>query len=260
MMQEPQKGFFDSMNSKAAFVFGIVSGVAVAAVLSVVALIGGGFPLAATSVEAETAVATTGEDSTTPTAAPAAARSSGSVPAVTDEDHVRGDKDAPLTWIEYSDFECPFCKRFAPTMEQMLEEYDGQIKLVYRHFPLSFHNPLATTQAEAVECANEFKGEDAFWKMHDFIFDTTSSNGNGMEEEELVEFATTLGIGQSEFQTCLDDNRYEDHIASDAQGGASAGVTGTPGSFLVDADGNAQLISGALPYSSIKAAIEEALK
>ena len=134
-MQEHQKGFFDSMSSKAGFIFGIVSGIAVIFVLLTVWLIGGGFSLATssdTSGSSDSVAVADPDPLPTPAAAPTA-KTAGNVPVVTEEDHIRGDKDAPLTWIEYSDFECPFCKRFAPTMEQMLEEYEGKIRFVYRH-------------------------------------------------------------------------------------------------------------------------------
>lgn len=257
MENNPKKtGFFDGMNSKASFTFGLVAGIALIAVLGVVFMASGSFePDRSDALSDEKTVVAAPTPSQAPTARPPA----GDPPPVTDEDHVRGDKNAPLTFIEYSDFECPFCKRFTPTMEQMMDEYDGQIKLVYRHFPLSFHNPLATTQAEATECANEYGGNDAFWEMHDFIFETTSSNGNGMTESQLVTFAGELGINESKFQSCLDDDRYKDHVADDMAGGSSAGVTGTPGSFFIDANGNTELISGAVPYTQIKAMIDAAL-
>ena len=252
-MQNEKKGFFDG-DPKMLFAFGLVSGIALTMIF------GGGVNLSLSGdSDDDTIIAVANDDDVEPSAA-APSNSVSSMPPITSDDHIRGDVDAPLTWVEYSDFECPFCARFAPTMESMMEDYDGEIKLVFRHFPLSFHNPLATTQAEATECANEYGGNDAFWQMHDFIFDTTSSNGNGMDESELVEFAGELGINESTFQTCLDDDRYEDHIAEDMAGGSAAGVTGTPGSIFIDADGNAQLISGAVPYSQIQAIIDAALK
>jgi len=236
------------------FVFGLVIGIALTAIL------GGGSSLPGndTVAQADEKIVVDTDD-TDPVAQPSGSDVA-SVPIITSEDHVRGDETAPLTWIEYSDFECPFCKRFAPSMEDMLEDYEGQIKLVYRHFPLSFHRPLALTQAEASECANEYLGNDGFWAMHDFIFDTTSSNGNGMTEQELVDYAVELGINESTFQTCLDDDRYVEHIENDLDGGAAAGVTGTPGSIFIDAEGNAQLISGAVPYSQIQLLIDAVIE
>lgn len=257
-MQTNSQGFFESSNPRMIFLFGLVTGIVLTMIF------GGrvGLSLNTASSDEPSTIVAVNDDGNDDNAAAAPTRTStvSNMPPITEDDHIRGDVDSPLTWVEYSDFECPFCKRFSPTMKDMLDEYDGKIKLVYRHFPLSFHRPLALTEAEAAECANEFKGDDAFWQMHDFIFDTTNSNGNGMSEDELVEFATTLGIGESDFQTCLDDDRYVDHIEEDLNGGSAAGVTGTPGSIFIDADGNAQLVSGAVPFSSIQSIIDAALE
>ncbi|MBT3230982.1 thioredoxin domain-containing protein [Candidatus Uhrbacteria bacterium] len=250
-MQNQKKGFFDG-NPKMLLIFGLVSGIAITLLFNNIS------DLSLTSTTSDTDEPTVITVNNNEAQAPTANNTI--VPPITDDDHIRGDVDAPLTWIEYSDFECPFCKRFMPTMDSMLEDYEGEIKLIFRHFPLSFHLPLAMTQAEATECANEFAGNDAFWDMHDYIFNETSSNGNGMSEGDLVNFAVELGIDESDFQTCLDDDRYEDHINEDIAGGASAGVTGTPGSIFIDADGNAQLISGAIPYSSIQSIIDASLR
>ena len=137
-----------------------------------------------------------------PTQAP-----TGAVPPVTKEDHVRGDKNAELTWIEYSDFECPFCKRFHPSMLQMMDEYKGQVKWVYRHFPLSFH-ANAQKEAEASECAAELGGNDAFWKYTDAIFERTAANGTGFALDALVPLAKELGLSESKFKNCLDSGKY----------------------------------------------------
>ena len=258
IMESSTKGFFDGVPSRTSFAFGVITGIAVVLIVSYL------FGLPGTSGTSRTNARVAVDEAAVPTVAPTAqpspaAAPAGPVPVVTDDDHVRGNPDAKLTFIEYSDFECPFCKSFTPTTAQMLDDYDGDVRLVYRHFPLSFHRPLALTQAEATECANEFKGNDAFWAMHDFIFSTTSSNGNGMTVEQLIAFAESLDISRSDFQTCLDDDRYVAHIEADLQSGSAAGVTGTPGSFFVDANGQAELISGAVPYAQIKAVIDAAL-
>lgn len=257
-MQDQQKGFFDSMPPKTSFIFGLVASIAILSVLGVVFMFSGGLGQGSFNASNSEKVGTVAPSpSPSPTARPPA----GEVPPVTDEDHIRGDKDAPLTFIEYSDYECPFCKSFHPTMLQMMEEFgdDGKIKWVYRHYPLSFHDPMATKEAEATECANELGGNDGFWAMTDLIFERTSSNGRGLDLDDLPKMAGELGLNESKFADCLDSGRYIDHVRSDLAGGSAAGVTGTPGSFLIDADGNAQLISGAVPYPQIKAMIEAVL-
>lgn len=256
-MQEQQNGFFDSMESKTSFIFGLVSGIAVLAILTVIFMtFNGGMGMTITSEAAVNRVAVAPLPSVAPTAARPAA---GNVPPITAGDHVRGDKNAPFTLIEYSDYECPFCKSFHPTMLQVMDEYEGKVKWVYRHFPLSFHDPLATAEATAAECANELDGNDAFWSMSDLIFERTNSNGRGLQISQLSDFAEEIGLNRSAFDTCLNSGKYDAHIQSDLSGGSAAGVTGTPGTFFIDSDGNAQSINGAVPFSQIKAMIDASL-
>lgn len=190
---------------------------------------------------------------------PVAQAPSGTVPPVTDADHVRGNKKAELTWIEYSDFECPFCKHFHPSMLQMMKEYGSEIKWVYRHYPLSFHQNAAK-EAEATECAAELGGNDAFWKYADAIIERTTSNGTGFALDALTPLAKELGLNESKFKSCLDSGKYAQRVQQDEAGGQQAGVNGTPGSFLIGKDGKTQFISGAVPYEQIKAAIDAQLQ
>lgn len=182
------------------------------------------------------------------------------VPKVTKDDHVRGDRNANIALIEYSDMECPFCKRFHPTAGQVLDTYKGSVMWVYRHYPLAFH-ANAQKQAEASECANELGGNDAFWKYLDAIYDRTTSNGTGFALDKLVPLAAELGLNQGKFQTCLDSGRYAAHVKDDMNGGSKAGVTGTPGNILLDTKtGKTVLIPGAVPFETMKSAIDEMLK
>lgn len=180
------------------------------------------------------------------------------IPAVNDKDHMRGAKDAKLTWIEYSDLECPFCKRVHPDLQKALSEYEGKIRWVYRHFPLDQIHSKADKEAEAAECAGELGGNDAFWAYVDKLFEITPSN-NGLNPDELPKIAAQVGLDQAKFKSCLDDGKYAGHVEDDYQGGTKAGVTGTPGNFLLDDKGNAWIIPGAVPYSTIKQLIDNAL-
>ncbi|MFH1767508.1 MAG: DsbA family protein [Patescibacteria group bacterium] len=243
------QGFFDA-NPKTLFFFGLVTGIALTMIISGFI----GLPSAEATKVSENNKAKVIDDQ--PGVARPKTSTIANLPTITSEDHIRGDKNAPLTLIEYSDFECPFCKSFNPTVLRMLDEFDGEINLVYRHFPLSFHEPLASKEAQATECANELGGNDAFWAMADLIFARTTSNGNGLSISDLPKMAMEIGINESEFSACLDSDRYINHIQDDIAGGSAAGIAGTPGSFLIDRDGNAQLISGAVPYEQIKALIE----
>lgn len=182
------------------------------------------------------------------------------VPKVTNEDHVRGDRSARIALIEYSDLECPFCKSFHPTARQILDVYKGQVMWVYRHYPLAFH-ANAQKEAEASECANELGGADTFWKYLDTVFERTSSNGTGFALDKLVPLAVELGLNEAKFKECLDSNKYEKHVKDDMDGGSKAGVTGTPGNILLDTKtGKTRLIPGAVPYETVKAAIDEMLE
>lgn len=175
------------------------------------------------------------------------------------DDHVRGDRNARVLLIEYSDLECPFCKQFHPTAQKILDTYKGQVAWVYRHFPLSFHQN-AQKEAEASECVNELGGNDIFWKYVDAIFERTTSNGTGFALDKLGPLAKEVGIDQTKFQRCLDSGKYTKHVQDDETAGGKAGVTGTPGNILLDTKtGTTKLIPGALPYDQFKQAIDDLL-
>lgn len=176
------------------------------------------------------------------------------IPEVTAEDHIKGSLEAKVFLIEYSDLECPFCARFHPTAQQAVDEYGGQVAWVYRHFPLDTLHPKARPAAEASECVAELGGEDAFWVFTDAIFaDQTTALS------DLAGTASKAGAGGSGFQACFDGGKYKDHIEDDYQAGLVAGVTGTPGNFIVNDKGEAWIIPGAVPYDILKQAIDEAL-
>lgn len=183
----------------------------------------------------------------------------GTVPPLTASDHIRGDKNAPLTLIVYSDYECPFCKSFHPTTQQILSQYAGKVKLAFRHYPLSFH-ANAQKQAEAGECIAELGGNEAFWNYTDKIFERTTSNGYGFALDKLPALAAEVGVNQAKFKTCLDSGKFAQAVQDSENAAAAAGVQGTPGSFLIGKNGSAQLISGAVPLEQFKAAIDAALK
>lgn len=189
---------------------------------------------------------------------PSAARPpAGDVPAPDDEDHYKGSKDARITLIEYSDYECPFCERFHPTAQQAVDDYNGQVNWVYRHFPLSFH-ANAQKEAEGAECADEQGGDKAFWAFTDKIFERTTSNGTGFALTALAPLAEEIGLNKAKFQECLDSGKFAQHVQADMVEGGDAGVTGTPGTFVYDNEtGNSELIPGALPFAQIKPVIDQ---
>lgn len=179
----------------------------------------------------------------------------GPVKAVDEKaDHIKGAKNAKVTLIEYSDFECPFCKRHFETMNQILKDYPNDVRLVFRHFPLTNLHQNAQKEAEASECAAELGGNDAFWKMHDKIFTETQSN-DGLSLARLPAMAKEIGLDEAKFKTCLDTGKYTAKVQKDQQDGGSAGVEGTPATFV-----NGVMISGAQPLANFKAAIDAELK
>ncbi len=183
----------------------------------------------------------------------------GNIKAVSDSDHIRGNKNAQITLIEYSDLECPYCKSFHPTMQKILQEYDGKVRWIYRHFPLSFH-VNAQKEAEASECVAELGGNDKFWEFIDKIFDRTTSNGTGFAIDKLGPLAAEIGVNQTKFQNCLDSGKYQQTVKDQMSDGSTGGITGTPGTIVIDGKGGKQLIPGALPYEQVKQIVEEALK
>jgi len=182
--------------------------------------------------------------------APAVVKSK--APAVDEKnDHIIGGKNAKVTLIEYSDFECPFCGAFFPTVKQALAEYGDKIRFVYRHFPLSFH-PQAQPAAEASECAAE---QGKFWEFHDGLFANQDSLGDALYNE----LAQDLGLSAGQFQTCRDSGKYRSKVQQQMAGGTAAGVNGTPHTIIMDEDGNAVPVNGAQPYTALKAAIDSML-
>lgn len=180
---------------------------------------------------------------------------------VSSADHIRGNPNAEVVIVEYSDTECPFCKRFHDTMKQVMGEYEagGEVAWVYRHFPLDQLHKKARSEAVAFECAKEQGGNDAFWKYADRLFEITPSN-DGLDAAELPKIATFIGLDADKFTTCLASGKYDAHIEAEAQNAQATGGEGTPWSVIVTKSGKKYPLSGAQPYEAVKQAIEQALK
>lgn len=175
-------------------------------------------------------------------------------PSVNADDYVRGNPDAPITIVEYSDLECPFCKQFHSTLQQALTDYGDQVRWVYKHFPLDALHSKADKEAEAAECAGELGGSEKFWAYIDRIFAVTPSN-NGLDLALLPQIAKEVGLDQGAFEGCLNSGKYAEKVESQYQSGLRLGVNGTPGSFV-----NGTPVRGALPYENLKAIIEAELQ
>ena len=195
-----------------------------------------------------------------PTQAGEVAGQAVSVEPLRDSDHIRGDRGARVLLIEYSDLECPFCKKFHPTAQQVVKDYNGQVAWVYRHFPLDQLHSKADKEAEAVECANELGGEDSFWALTDKIYEVTPAN-NGLDLEQLPVLAEDVGLDKDAFKKCLDSGKFAPLVEADYQSGIKAGINGTPGNILLDTkSGKTVSIPGAVPLESLKSSIDTLLK
>lgn len=172
------------------------------------------------------------------------------VAKLTEGGHAKGQATAKVVMVEFSDFQCPYCGRYATeTFPQIDKDYikTGKVRYIFYHYPLTFHQ-YAQKAAEAAECAGE---QGKFWEMHDKLFKTQDK----LTVADLKQDATTLGLNAANFNTCLDSGKYEDQVQADFTLGQNVGVQGTPAFFV-----NGKPISGAQPIENFKQVIEEELK
>jgi len=170
-----------------------------------------------------------------------------------DDDAMKGDKNAPVTIIEWSDFECPFCGRFyRDTLPSIFSEYvdKGKVRFVYRDFPLSFHRN-ARPASMAAECAKEQGGDEMYYKYHDKLYE----NQTALTDANFKKWAGEFGLDMDKFNNCLDNEKYGEEVDKDFADGQAAGVTGTPAFFI-----NGRKISGAQPFSVFQTIIDEELE
>ena len=181
---------------------------------------------------------------------------------VTSEDHILGSLDAPVKIVEYSDFECPFCKRIHPTLGQIVDEFGGdQVAWVYRHFPLdSLHPVKARLEAVTSECVAELGGNDAFWRFTNRFYELTPSNNRTDTDVVLPQIVSELGLSQAAVDECIESGRYDQQVQDDVENGFATGGNGTPWSVVIAPNGKTFGLSGAQPYQQIKALVELAMK
>lgn len=190
----------------------------------------------------------------------AGARTKAIRPVSKGRDHIRGNPDAPVTLIEYSDFECPFCKSFHSTVKKVVEDSKGQVKWVYRHFPLDEIHSKARKEAAASECSAELGGNDAFWKFADRFFEVTASNNRTDIDRVLPKVARDIGLDEAKFASCLASGRHDGRVEEDHQNAVATGGNGTPWSVVVAKRGKTYSLSGAQPYATVKQLIELAIQ
>lgn len=213
-------------------------------------------------------------------------------PVDEERDHIRGNPNADIVFVEFSDTECPFCKRFHTTLQQIIAEYgkSGKVAWVYRQFPIVQLHSKAPKESEALECAAELGGNGKFWEYVDRIFAITPSN-DGLDPSELPRIASEIGLNEGLFTECLSSGRTKLLVESDYSDGVAAGAAGTPHSVLAlkskvseesrrallglmeqfrDSQGELPInfsedglhisLTGALPYPILKSTIEVLLK
>jgi protein-disulfide isomerase len=159
-----------------------------------------------------------------------------------------GKESAPVTLVEFSDFQCPFCRAAAPTLKQVAEKFGDKVQIVYRQYPIPSLHPFAMKAAEASLCANE---QGKFWQLHDAMFEDQKL----LAVSDLKQTARRLGLDGAKFDSCLDSGRYVEQVQNDLKEGRSIGVTGTPAMFVngVGVDG------GSVPFSVLEGVIKEEL-
>jgi protein-disulfide isomerase len=168
--------------------------------------------------------------------------------AIEGDDPALGPAAAPVTLVEFSDFQCPFCQRVEPTLKRIRETYGDRVRIVWKDFPLTSIHPQAFKAAEAAQCAKE---QGKFWEYHDRLF----ANQQALQVDALKLHATALGLDATKFNACLDSAKYAERVQAQMTAGAGLGVNSTPAVFV-----NGRLLSGAQPYETFAAVIEEELQ
>ena len=181
-----------------------------------------------------------------------------------DDDPVKGNPDATVTIVEFSDFQCPFCKRFHETTLPLIQKNyidTGKVKFVYRDFPIqSLHPNGAVPAALASECADE---QGMFWEYHDKLFQNQKNwERLGTEDvvNELKAYAEEFGLNTNQFNECLNSGKYLDEVQKDYQEGSSYGITGTPGFFIGNEENGYIKVTGAQPYSVFQNVLDPMLE
>jgi len=173
--------------------------------------------------------------------------------------HFYGKLDAEFTLVEFSDLECPYCKRFHDTPKQLVDQAGGKINWEWQHYPLAFHNPAAEKAAHAAECVAEEVGNQAFWAFTGEWFTRTSLNGQGYSDLDLL--ARELGSEPKTFKECMSSGRFKDKIKKQIEQGTALGVTGTPATVVVDnTTGRQVLVKGAQAPQALLQAIGQLIE
>ncbi len=191
-----------------------------------------------------------------PEPAPAAV---GNIKPVDETDYIKGNPNAQILVVEYSDYDCPFCKQFHETMNRIMDDYGvtGKVAWVYRQFPIAQLHPNAERISQAALCVGEIGGSDAFWKYSDMIFAERELN-EPTNITQLPVYAEEVGVSRDALVACLESGRHAETVQASLADGIQAGVQGTPQSYIIVGD-QMEAINGAQPYSVVKQIIESLL-
>lgn len=178
---------------------------------------------------------------------------------VSKNEHILGNPNAKVMIIEYSDTECPYCKIFHATMHQVIKEKGDKVAWVYRHFPIPQLHKKAFHEAEAIECAWDQGGNEAFWKYTDEVYARTLSNDK-LDVSELPKIAQSIGLNLNTFNSCLESGKFAEKVQADMDDGSGAGARGTPTSFILKDGKVVDSVVGAQPIEGLLQQIDAALK
>lgn len=251
---DEKKSFFQLLDSKSAMLVGLVGGIltlgTIGFIILGVKMLGNSGSAAETYQPSAAATAPSAQPSQ-PSAQPTAG---GKVNVGVGHFPALGKASAKVTVVEFADLRCPFCERFfTDTEANIIKDYvnTGKVKFYFRSF--AFLGPASTAASEAAECANE---QGQFWKFHDWMYanQVDESNTEFYSKDNLIKYATNLGMNKTKFADCLNSDKYASQVNQDLSEGQAAGVNGTPTTFV-----NGTAIVGAVPYSQLKAAIDQAL-
>ncbi|MFA6338787.1 MAG: thioredoxin domain-containing protein [Candidatus Paceibacterota bacterium] len=182
------------------------------------------------------------------------------VEPVSEKDHILGDPKAKVVLVVYTDFECPFCKMFHNTIQQVYDNYKsgGKVAIVYREFPLTQLHSKAAKEAEASECAADQGGNDAYWKFVNRLYEITPSN-NGLDSAQLPKIAQNIGLNVDTFNDCLSSGKFTQKVKDSVTAAVKAGGQGSPYSVIVANGKNTPFDQGAAPFETMKQVLDDAI-
>lgn len=242
------EGMFNNTSPKISFYFGLVLGLAVVSTVGFLILLS-----FYTSGRASSKKVTGESAGAAATSQTAGNNKEITFAPITSEDHSRGPSNAKITFLTYTDFECPGCKGFHATMNQLIQAYPNDVRWILRHFPLNIHTK-SRTEAQAAECASE---QGKFWEFADKIFNVTLSNDR-LDLDKLPDYASEVGLDVNKFKSCLESEKYKDKVQKNYEDAISVGAEGTP-YFLAITEKGTFPAFGSFPIETLKDAVDQML-